>query len=109
MPDKHATLEEVDGRPALRFERVLPHPPERVWTALTDTDEMFAWHPTPASFEPRVGGRVAGIPTATSPTCPRTRSPTGTRRACSATPGPRRASGPTTCSGSYAPTTTAAC
>jgi hypothetical protein len=24
MPDKHATLEEVDGRPALRFERTLP-------------------------------------------------------------------------------------
>jgi uncharacterized protein YndB with AHSA1/START domain len=62
MPDKYAQLQEVDGRPALRFERVLPHPPERVWTALTDTDEMFAWHPTPASFEPRVGGRVAWHP-----------------------------------------------
>jgi uncharacterized protein YndB with AHSA1/START domain len=58
MPDKHATLEEVDGRPALRFERTLPHPPERVWKALTDSDEMFAWHPTPATFEPRAGGRV---------------------------------------------------
>ena len=62
MPDKYAQLQEVDGRPALRFERVLPHPPERVWTALTDTDEMFAWHPTPASFEPRVGGRVTWHP-----------------------------------------------
>jgi len=59
MPDKYARLEEVDGRAALRFERALPHPPERVWTALTDTEEMFAWHPTPASFEPRVGGRVS--------------------------------------------------
>jgi uncharacterized protein YndB with AHSA1/START domain len=58
MPDKHAHLEEVDGRPALRFERALPHSPERVWKALTDTEEMFTWHPTPASFEPRVGGRV---------------------------------------------------
>jgi uncharacterized protein YndB with AHSA1/START domain len=58
MPDKYARLEEVDGRPALRLERALPHPPERVWTALTDTKEMFAWHPTPATFEPRVGGRV---------------------------------------------------
>ena len=62
MPDKHATLEEVDGRPALRFERTLPHPRERVWRALTDTQEMFAWHPTPAEFEPRVGGRVAWHP-----------------------------------------------
>jgi len=62
MPDKHATLEEVDGRPTLRFERILAYPPERVWRALTDTDEMFAWHPTPASFEPRVGGRVSWHP-----------------------------------------------
>ncbi|HEX3736673.1 MAG TPA: SRPBCC family protein [Solirubrobacterales bacterium] len=62
MPDQHATLEEVDGRPALRFERTLPHPPERVWQALTDTEEMFAWHPTPAEFEPWVGGRVAWHP-----------------------------------------------
>jgi uncharacterized protein YndB with AHSA1/START domain len=62
MPDQHARLEEVDGRPALRFERTLPHPPERVWTALTDRTEMFAWHPTPAEFEPRVGGRVAWDP-----------------------------------------------
>jgi uncharacterized protein YndB with AHSA1/START domain len=58
MPDKYATLEEVGGRPTLRFERVLAHPPERVWRALTDTDEMFAWHPSPATFEPRAGGRV---------------------------------------------------
>ena len=62
MPDQYARLEEVDGRPALRFERALPHPPERVWTALTDTKEMFAWHPTPAAFEPRVGGRVVWDP-----------------------------------------------
>jgi uncharacterized protein YndB with AHSA1/START domain len=62
MPDKYARLEENDGRPALRFERALPHPPERVWKALTDTREMFAWHPTPAEFEPRVGGRVLWDP-----------------------------------------------
>ncbi|HVX31845.1 MAG TPA: SRPBCC domain-containing protein [Solirubrobacterales bacterium] len=62
MPDKYARLEEVDGCPALLFERVLPHPPERIWAALTDTAEMFAWHPTPAEFEPRVGGRVVWDP-----------------------------------------------
>lgn len=62
MPDRHAILEEVDGRPTLRFERTLPYPPERVWTALTDSDEMFAWHPTPATFEAQVGGRVVWHP-----------------------------------------------
>jgi predicted nucleic acid-binding Zn ribbon protein len=29
------TLETVDGRPALRFERVLAHPVERVWRAVS--------------------------------------------------------------------------
>lgn len=58
MPAAGATLEEVDGHPALRIERTLPHTPERVWRALTEVDEQFAWHPTPGRFEPRLGGRV---------------------------------------------------
>ncbi len=62
MPGKHAKLEEIDGRPALRLERALPHPPERVWRALTDPEEQFAWHPTPARFEPEAGGRAIWDP-----------------------------------------------
>jgi uncharacterized protein YndB with AHSA1/START domain len=62
MPTADATLEERDGMPALRFQRVLPHPPERVWRALTEPEEESAWHPTPARFEPRVGGRVEYVP-----------------------------------------------
>jgi uncharacterized protein YndB with AHSA1/START domain len=58
MPYANGTLQEVDGRPALRFERALPHPPERVWESLTDPEKQFAWHPTPARFEPRSGGRA---------------------------------------------------
>jgi uncharacterized protein YndB with AHSA1/START domain len=57
-----ATLKEVDGRPALHFERALPHPPERVWRALTEVDEQFAWHPTPGRIEPRAGGRIEWDP-----------------------------------------------
>lgn len=37
------TLETVDGRPALRFERRLEHPVERVWRAITDPDELDRW------------------------------------------------------------------
>jgi uncharacterized protein YndB with AHSA1/START domain len=70
MPDKYARLEEIDGRPALRFERTFAHPPERVWKALTDTREMFTWHPTPGAFEPRVGGRVAWDPEGHVPDMP---------------------------------------
>jgi len=58
MATAEAKLEERDGKPALRFERVLRHPPERVWDALTDPDRQFGWHPTPAAIELEVGGRV---------------------------------------------------
>jgi uncharacterized protein YndB with AHSA1/START domain len=47
MPDEHAVLLERDGRHVLRFERLLAHPRERVWRALTDRAELAAWHPTP--------------------------------------------------------------
>ena len=58
MVSAEAKLEERDGKPALRFERVLRHPQERVWDALTDPDRQFGWHPTPAAIELEVGGRV---------------------------------------------------
>ena len=40
------TLEEVDGRSVVRFERTYAHPIERVWAALTDPDELAHWYPT---------------------------------------------------------------
>lgn len=47
MPDRHAVLLQREGRYVLRFQRLLPHPPERVWRALTERDDLQAWHPTP--------------------------------------------------------------
>jgi uncharacterized protein YndB with AHSA1/START domain len=59
MPDgNHATLQDLDGRSALLFERVLAHPPERVWRALCTLQELSGWHPTPFELEPRIGGPV---------------------------------------------------
>lgn len=58
MPAANATLDEGDGRPTPRFERMLHHSPELVWRALTELDAESAWHLTPARFEPRAGGRV---------------------------------------------------
>ncbi|GII78785.1 hypothetical protein Sru01_37670 [Sphaerisporangium rufum] len=52
------TLETVDGRSVLRMERRLPHPPDRVWRALTEPAELAHWFPTPARIEPRAGGEV---------------------------------------------------
>jgi uncharacterized protein YndB with AHSA1/START domain len=45
------TLQTIDGRPALRFERRLEHPTERVWRALTDPDELAQWFPSDEPLE----------------------------------------------------------
>ncbi|PJJ55416.1 SRPBCC domain-containing protein [Compostimonas suwonensis] len=48
---------ELDGRPAVRFERLLPHRPDEVWSALTDSRSLRRWL-TDGVVEPREGGRV---------------------------------------------------
>lgn len=40
-----ATLSTGGERPVLRFERVLAKPPEVVWRAITDREELGAWFP----------------------------------------------------------------
>jgi uncharacterized protein YndB with AHSA1/START domain len=47
----HAHLQEINGRPALVFERALPYPRERVWRALTEREQLGSWHPTPFALE----------------------------------------------------------
>ena len=53
-----ATLNTVDGHPVLRFERRLPHPVERVWTALTEPAELAHWFPATIEAELRVGAPI---------------------------------------------------
>jgi uncharacterized protein YndB with AHSA1/START domain len=56
----NATLDTVDGRPLLRMERRLAHPPEKVWRALTEPAHLNQWYPfTVTLLELRVGGRIA--------------------------------------------------
>jgi len=50
-------LEEHEGRFSLRFERRLAHPPERVWRAITEPDDLRAWFPFDIE-----GERAAGAP-----------------------------------------------
>ncbi|HEX2027692.1 MAG TPA: SRPBCC family protein [Nitriliruptorales bacterium] len=38
-------LERSDGQVRLRFTRRLPHPPQAVWRALTEPDDLAAWFP----------------------------------------------------------------
>ncbi|ANY09086.1 SRPBCC domain-containing protein [Pseudonocardia sp. HH130630-07] len=49
------TLETIDGRPALRFERVLTHPVERVWRAVSEPAELAQWFPAGAQWTPATG------------------------------------------------------
>ncbi len=49
------TLETIDGRRALRFERRLPHSPERVWRAVTEPAELARWFVSPVPWKPELG------------------------------------------------------
>lgn len=55
------TLHEENGRYVLRFERRLSHPPERVWSAITDPGELRGWFPQGVEYEGEmeVGGKMA--------------------------------------------------
>ena len=49
------TLETIDGRPALRFERHLAHSVERVWRAVSVPAELERWFPAAADWTPATG------------------------------------------------------
>ena len=51
------TLERHGDRQLIRFERLLDHPVERVWRALTEPDEIAAWLAL-AELDLTEGGRV---------------------------------------------------
>src|SRR5262245_40977102 len=52
------TLRTEDGRCALRIERLLRHPVEKVWRALTEPSELNQWFPFDVRSELVVDGRV---------------------------------------------------
>jgi uncharacterized protein YndB with AHSA1/START domain len=49
----------LDGGRTLKFERLLPGPPERVWDWLTRPELVAKWF-TEQHIEPRVGGQMWG-------------------------------------------------
>jgi uncharacterized protein YndB with AHSA1/START domain len=51
------TLRGEGDRHAVRYERVLPAPPEDVWRALTEPDGLRVWMDAEATVDPEVGGR----------------------------------------------------
>jgi uncharacterized protein YndB with AHSA1/START domain len=49
---------ELEGRPAVRFQRSYSHPIDRVWAAVTQPAQLVKWFPSALEFEPRIGGAV---------------------------------------------------
>lgn len=58
MNERLGTLQIIEGRPVLRFERRLAHPPEKVWRAITDPAELIHWFPAEVRAELKVGARM---------------------------------------------------
>jgi uncharacterized protein YndB with AHSA1/START domain len=54
----HGTYTTVDGRPAVRFERRLAHPPDAVWRMVTEPAELAHWFPCEVEVDLRVGGAM---------------------------------------------------
>jgi uncharacterized protein YndB with AHSA1/START domain len=55
----YGTYETIDGKPAVRFERVYPHPVEHVWRSVTEPAELARWFPTTVEVDLREGGAMA--------------------------------------------------
>ena len=55
----YGTYETIDGKPAVRFERVYPHPVEHVWRSVTEPGELAGWFPTTVEVDLREGGAMA--------------------------------------------------
>lgn len=54
-----ATLSSKDGRTELRMERRLAHPPEKVWRALTEPEELAGWFPAAVEVDLRLNGSIS--------------------------------------------------
>ena len=53
------TIEQRDGRVTFRYRRLLNHPIDRVWRAITDPAELSEWLGAKAELDLRVGGVYA--------------------------------------------------
>lgn len=52
---REGRLEQAEAGWRLRFERLLPHSPEKVWRAITEEEHLAAWFPTTIEGELKPG------------------------------------------------------
>jgi uncharacterized protein YndB with AHSA1/START domain len=56
--DTDTALRTEDGRDVLRFQRFLPHPPQKVWRAVTDSEHLAKWFPAEMHMKLAVGEEI---------------------------------------------------
>ena len=56
-----------DGRQVLRIRRFLPHPPEKVWRAVTEPAHLSSWFPATVTMTPRMGETITFASDGASP------------------------------------------
>jgi uncharacterized protein YndB with AHSA1/START domain len=54
----YGRLERDHDRAVVRYQRHLPHPPSKVWRALTEPEHLAAWFPTTIDGERAAGARL---------------------------------------------------
>lgn len=58
LNDRLGLLEQVGDGWQLRFVRWVPHPPDKVWRALTEPEHLVAWFPTTIDGERASGAKL---------------------------------------------------
>ena len=61
MTSERGTLTREGKAYTLRFERLLPHPPEKVWRGLTEKDELAHWFPAAIEGAREAGARLTFV------------------------------------------------
>ena len=54
----NGSLHTVEGRPVLRFERRLAHPPDKVWRAITEPGHLSQWFPADIEGDRAPGAKL---------------------------------------------------
>lgn len=58
MSELGTLKQHADGRYELRYERYYPHPPEKVWRALIEPEELKHWFPSTIEGERKAGAKL---------------------------------------------------
>lgn len=57
--EANATMEASDGRSAVRLDRTVTHPIDKVWRAVTESEHLSQWFPAHVEIEMTAGGTVS--------------------------------------------------